>query len=257
MNTKAIVYDQMMQEISAIPKEKILSPSMPMDIYIQEAIDLYHWAQSDKTQLIEAGLPEELLEDLPFRADAASEAHSIWHNFLFGQSAALQKWHAESPEAWDIRQELIHSMRYAYRHDVKIRNRVAFIESSETETDIITDLRTLSVIGRENPAPLRNIGFDLALLEKAHLLSQGMEELKASSSEESTHNMIRRLRDQAYTHLKEAVDAIRECGQYVFWKDTAHRVGYEGINLQRTRRQTGDAFPAPHAEPPPKTASGE
>ena len=33
-------------------------------------------------------------------------------------------------------------------------------------------------------------------------------------------------RDRAYTHLKEAVDAIRECGQFVFWKDEDRRKGY-------------------------------
>lgn len=30
-------------------------------------------------------------------------------------------------------------------------------------------------------------------------------------------------RDKASTHLKQAVDEIRECGQYVFWRDEARR----------------------------------
>ena len=34
------------------------------------------------------------------------------------------------------------------------------------------------------------------------------------------------MRDKAYTHLKQAVDEVRECGQYVFWRNEARLKGY-------------------------------
>ena len=34
------------------------------------------------------------------------------------------------------------------------------------------------------------------------------------------------MRDKAYTHLKQAVDQVRECGQYVFWRNEARLKGY-------------------------------
>lgn len=39
-------------------------------------------------------------------------------------------------------------------------------------------------------------------------------------------NSARLLRDQAYTHLKAAVEEIRDHGQYVFWDNPVRRDGY-------------------------------
>ncbi|MBN2527122.1 MAG: hypothetical protein JXR76_12065 [Deltaproteobacteria bacterium] len=241
MNTSAIVYDQMMHDITAIPAEKTLSPTMPMDIYIQEALNLHTWASTDRAQLLQAGLCEDLLDDLPFRADAASEAQSIWRNFLVGQSEAQHRWNADSPEAFDLREELIHAMRFAYRESNEIRTQIEKIADETTEINLIDDLHALATIGRANPRPLRLIGFELAKVEHAAVVSQGMQSLKTGTSYGSnTDDIVQTVRDKAYTHLKEAVDAVRECGQYVFWKDKIRSKGYRSEYVARARRREED-----------------
>ncbi|MBN2672899.1 MAG: hypothetical protein JXX29_14545 [Deltaproteobacteria bacterium] len=56
---------------------------------------------------------------------------------------------------------------------------------------------------------------------------RGAERLRGeATADKGNDNETKRIRDQAYTHLKEAVDAIRECGQYVFWKNPDRRKGY-------------------------------
>ena len=239
MNTNAIVYDQMMQEITAIPPENILSPSMPMDVFIQEAHRLYHWAQTDKEQLLKAGLSEELLEDLPFRADAAAEAQNIWRNFIHGQSEAQQRWNAESPEAYELRDEIINAMCYAYRENIPLRTKVKDLSRHKGEFDLIADLHQLATMGRENPAPLRKVGFHLSKLEQAAMMSKGMGQIKHSAS--GSDGLVKRVRDQAYTYLKEAVDTVRDCGKYVFWKTPSRRKGYESDYAQKSRRSGEDA----------------
>ena len=46
------------------------------------------------------------------------------------------------------------------------------------------------------------------------------------------------LPDKAYTHLKEAVDAIRDCGQFVFWKDQDRAKGYASEYKRQSRKAT-------------------
>ena len=49
------------------------------------------------------------------------------------------------------------------------------------------------------------------------------------------------LRDKAYAHMKEAVDEIRRCGQYVFWKDKQRLKGYRSqyIKMKNKSRKKG------------------
>jgi hypothetical protein len=52
---------------------------------------------------------------------------------------------------------------------------------------------------------------------------------------------VKKIRDQAFTHVKEAVDKIRKCGQFVFWRNAARVKGYRSDYLRRiNRRSTED-----------------
>ena len=57
-------------------------------------------------------------------------------------------------------------------------------------------------------------------------MSKKMHEMKAAATTDKYDKDVKRIRDQAYTHLKEAVDALRRCGQFVFWKNEDRRKGY-------------------------------
>ena len=47
---------------------------MPVDVYLQEAENLYHWCQDDEAQLTGAGLAWNLVQEIPVRAGALREA---------------------------------------------------------------------------------------------------------------------------------------------------------------------------------------
>ncbi|MFZ5602145.1 MAG: hypothetical protein ACOY7J_06805, partial [Pseudomonadota bacterium] len=66
-----------------------------------------------------------------------------------------------------------------------------------------------------------------ALLDQAAALADQLTTLLASAAgERKEGNSARQLRDQAYTHLKAAVDEVRDFGQYVFWDNAIRRDGY-------------------------------
>ncbi|MBN2531168.1 MAG: hypothetical protein JXR76_32590 [Deltaproteobacteria bacterium] len=226
MTAQSIAYEQKLPQITAIPKEDIKPPQMPMNTYIHEAYTNYKWAQKDIAFLKKAGFSMELLEDIPIRCDAASEAQSLWQNVMTGRREAQAIWHEESPDAYALRDECLHTMRYAYHGIIELITRVNAIAEGSSDADMIQDLNDISILGKENPEPLEKVGFDLEKLELAAQMSKKMHELKSAATVDQYDKDVKRIRDQAYTHLKDAVDALRRCGQFVFWKDEDRRKGY-------------------------------
>ena len=180
--TKSIAYQEKLPEIMAIPKDKTKVPTMPMDTYVQEAKYLYHWGMDDIELLMKAGLRRELVEDLRFRADAASEAQSLWHNVLDAMEEARRRWRIESPEAYELRDELLHYMRYAFRDEEALLAKVASIAEGDSDADMIQDLNDAASLGKQHAALLEAVGFDFNKLDRAAQMSAQMGDLKGKAA---------------------------------------------------------------------------
>ena len=85
-------YDKKLEEIKAIREEQIKRPNnIPVDVYIQEANNLYEWCLDDKEKLTALGLNWELVTDLPARASALKEAESRWNKQRFVKKESEKK----------------------------------------------------------------------------------------------------------------------------------------------------------------------
>jgi hypothetical protein len=91
----------------------------------------------------------------------------------------------------------------------------------------------------------------MPLLDKAALMSGEMAALLAVVvGDRAAANSAKKLRDQAYTHLKEAVDEIYEYGQYVFRDNEERRKRYYSQYLLSLRnRNSTKPVPTASAEP--------
>ena len=212
-------YTEKIGEITAIAGTDTNTPNMPVGIFIQEAEDLFKYCPVDKEALVKAGLDWVLVKDMPVRAGALREAESRWFLHRFQREEARIEWINRSPEAYDLRDQLLHAYAFAYRKHADLAGRVAAIRDGSTHADMIQDLNNLAVIGRENPAQLKKIHFDMDLVEKAAQTADEMGALYASSNAEDDDSETLQIRNKAYTYLKQAVDEVRETGQFVFWRD--------------------------------------
>ncbi len=229
-------YDAKLAVIEAIPEEEVLTPYIPVDVYLQEAENLYHWALDDLEKLTGAGTSKELIDDIPKRAGALREAQSLWVKELNTREQAEQEWKERSPEAYDLRDSLIHAYRYAYRKHKDLLGRVAAIDEDYGHADMIQDLNNLAVLGKANPDPLKAIGMDLTEVDRAATVSDEMADLLArANGDRSSENEYKTIRDKAYTYLKDAVDQVRECGKFLFWRDDDRLKGYSSQYLRKNR----------------------
>lgn len=224
-----------------MPVSEAQAPTIPVGISVQETEDVYKWALDDQKQLKTVGITLEMLNDLPVRAGALREAQSIWNKERFSQEEAQRNWAARSPLAYELRDELLHHFRFAYRADDTLLGRVSAIAEGNTNADMIQDLNDLAVLGRANLAPLKAIAFDVKKLDEAATQADELADLLATANgdrEEQSESKL--LRDKAYTHMKELVDMVREAGKYVFWKDPQRLKGYVSQYRKTHRAKPGE-----------------
>jgi hypothetical protein len=240
-------YNAKLETLKAMPDTQAQQPIMPVDAYLQEAENLCKWALDDQKELKTVGVTLEMINDLPVRAGALREIQSLWNKDRYSQEEAQRQWALSSPLAYELRDELLHHFRFAYRADETLLGRVSAIAEGNTHADMIQDLNDLAVLGRANLAPLKAIAFDTKKLDTAATLADEMADLLARSNgdrAEQSENKV--LRDKAYTHLKELVDTVREAGKYVFWKNPQRLKGYvsqfwKNKNSRKGKNDTEDS----------------
>jgi hypothetical protein len=248
-------YNMKLEVIKAITDDQIAPPnSIPVGIYIQEAEYLYKWCQADKDALMAKGLDWTVVEDLPVRCGALREAESNWGNEWRTWEEAEKLWNLESPKGYDLRNQMAHHFYYAFDDSPSLISKVNTFLEGNTHAHMIQCLNNFSVLGRANQELLTNIGFDLTLLDLAAQKSDELASLYASASRDrDDFSEIKKIRDQAFTLVKEAVDKIRKCGQYVFWRTPARVKGYRSNYLRRLNRRStngsNEPGPAPLPEP--------
>ena len=205
----------------AIKKEDIKQPNLPIDTAVNEAMDLYNNAKQDSVKFATTDIDMALIEAIPVRASGLKYAELLWNQVYKDTSDAEEEWKALSPVAYDLRDELLHTFRYAYRKDEKLKVLVGRIAEGSGHADLVMDLGNLAMLGKSNVALLEAVSFDLTKLDKAGQLSDQCNELLGRVHGARTANdpTAKEMRDRAFTYLKEGVDVIREAGRFLFWKD--------------------------------------
>ncbi len=214
------------------------SPAVPVGHMIQEAEDTYVWCQPDKELLVRAGLDWKYVEDLPIRAGALRYIQSIWQQQNKTSEEGPRQWKKKSDEAYALRDQLVHDFLHAFRKLPDLHARTQEIAEGNTHADMIQDLSDLAILGKANTEVLAGIGMDLSLLDKAEAQPGEIAALLAQSNgERMSDNSDRVIRDKAYAYLKEALDEIRQHGQYVFWRNNDRLKGYVSkYHKQRNRK---------------------
>lgn len=234
-------YESKLEVITAIAEEQIQTPAaVPMDVYLKEAEYLFKWCLDDEAQLVGKGLSWDLVQDLPARAGTLRAAEAYWIAVRTERGEAEKQWSKKSPDAYSFRNELLHELRFAYRKNIEALAAIKFISGGNGHADMLQDLQELGTLGKLNPGPLEEMNFDMTLLDRAEAMVSELAPLYAEAQRDRDQiNAVKKIRDQAYTHLKEAVDTIRRYGRHLFWRNPARRKGYISAHLTKMNRRNG------------------
>ena len=247
-------YKSKIDEIKKITDDQIKKPvNIPVGIYIDESATLYKWCHHDKKELTSKGLDWKVVEDIPIRCGALSEAESKWHLAKFLRREAENIWVRELSKGYDLRNEIAHHFYYAFQDSPSLIRKVKKFLKVTTNADMIQSLNDLSVLGRYNRELLRKIGFDFTLLDLAAQKSGELSKKKKAASWDSEDYLeAKKIRNQAFTHLKEAVDLVCNCGKYVFFNNPARLKGYRSKHLRKKIMRCKIRHNVPGTEPGPE-----
>lgn len=240
-------YNALLPQFGAIQDGAIRTPSQPVDSFAQEAENLAVWAEGDRSALEAAGLDWQTVTSIPARAGALRQAESDWLGKRFGQAEAQRAWKDAEEEGIALREDLLAAMRFAYRYSDELLGRVSIIAEGGSQADLIQDLNDIATLGRDNPDPLTSIGISTNQLDEAATKSDELAGLLAIREGDSTSDPAKKLRDQAYTYLEQAVNEVRSYGRYVMRKDDRRASGYTRQYRSRTRSSSSEQSPAGQA----------
>lgn len=230
-------FDALLPKYETIVKNEIKDPNLPVDIAIDEALDLFAIASKDKMQLSTSDLDMSLIDDLPLRAGGLRYGQTLWTQVYTDKSEAEEQWKEIAIEAFELHDELLHFSKYAYRNDSKLMGVVNRIAEGYGNADMVQDLSDLAMLGTNNPEPLEGVHYQMEKLERVYELSDicGVLLGKVNGARADNDKPAKEMRDRAFTHLKQAVDTIREAGRFVFWKDEERARQYASAYFRQIR----------------------
>jgi len=222
------VFASLKLNIETIPTADAQSPAIPMNVFNQDAENLYYWALDDKDQLMARGLTESWLEVLMARVQASRHAQGMWFKERHAKQDAEREWKEKSPTGYQLRDQLLDEFDFAFYQHPSLLSRLDEAKKGNSHSDMIQDLTDLALLGKDNIPLLEATNFDLLLLDQAIVLSDELARILAiANGEKAEDGSAKILRDKAYTYLKEAVDEIRRVGKFVFRTNPERLVGYQ------------------------------
>ena len=230
-------YNNKLETLKAIDESQVQKPHhVPVAVYIDEAELLFYWAQQDKAELVAAGLTWELVEDIPNRTWVLSIAEADLQSLRRTGPESQQELNNRFPAAEELMKKLINDFRFAFREHPLLMKTLGGLLGGKSRAFTIQCLFDLSQLGKANPELLAAIDFDFSLLDKAERTSDEMPDLVAmANTDRLKPNEAADIRNRAYTHLKEAVDAVRDYGKYVFRQNKERFVGYRSSRRRQER----------------------
>jgi len=224
--------------IEAISREEAKEPTMPIGQYMYEADKLYTHSLKDKDSLVAVGLDVSIIDAIPQRNQALRYAQSIWAEDHDVRSQTDIEWSTLRKQGEELRAILLHTFKFAYRNDENMKTRLKRIEEGSGNADNIQDLHDLAILGKENVAPLVVVDLDVNLLDTAADLAVNMsKKLAEANVNREQLNELKLTRDKAFTHLKRAVDEVRDHGKFAFWRNDNKLKGYKSEYYARKHQK--------------------
>ncbi|WP_321287525.1 hypothetical protein [uncultured Sunxiuqinia sp.] len=226
--------EKQIQLLKAIPSNQLKRPSMPIAVYLQEANNLYVWSKNDWAELLDIGLSAELLDTFILRFELLTYFQGRWSSEKRQSPIAMGVFQDKLKEGKHLYSMVTQSFRYAFRKHLKLQEELRQIARKSPHAALYQSLNDLAVLGKVHQDLLQSIGFDLSALDQARRLSDELPGLDAAAHQPQSDT--KDLRDRAYAYLKQAVDELSTCGQYVFRNDENKRAGYRSQYLRRKGR---------------------
>lgn len=179
-------------------------------------------------------------------------AESSWTDH---RNAALSKSLREvRAQAEELKRDIIAALRHFQAGDGDVQSRVDAILPGTDLPDLIDDLKKLAKLVDESGTKLSRADLPKHANDKARGYAESLSRGSADRAVDPRGAELMSLRNRTYWFLREAMDAVRSAGRYVYRKQPKLLVAFRASSSRaRTRAMAGRApeAPAPVATPDP------
>ncbi len=210
-------YRTLLAEIRAVADWETMSPCMTAEQVWREAVDLRDWSMNHEDAFDFIGCDRQKALAPVCAAEALLEAELRWHAAAFQSDAARQKWLAQEPHWFYLRNRLVQAMRFAYRPDAGLHAEVSRLLRGSCYGDIVRDLGDMARLAIRNLAPLARIGFDLGLVYEAASCSEEIAFVLSFAVRNAEAELrARAIRNKAFTLAIQRMGELRAAIEFLF-----------------------------------------
>jgi hypothetical protein len=189
---------------------------------------------------------------LEARRSLLETAESAWADH---RNAALSKGLREvRVQAEELKRDIIAALRHFQAGDSDVQSRVDAIVPGTDLPDLIDDLKKLAKLIDESGTKLGRADLPKQANDKARGYAESLSRGSADRAIDPRGAELMSLRNRAYWFLRDAMDAVRSAGRYVYRKQPKILVAFRASSSRaRTRAMAGRApgAPSPVATPDP------
>ncbi|MCY1635454.1 hypothetical protein [Marinifilum sp. D737] len=216
-----------LEEIKAVSEENIKYCDIPYWIFIEEVELLYSRAKHDLPMLQAFHFDAAKLDRMLSLTGAMRTAQNNWESKQTLKQVAIENWRKEAPIMYELHDELLDFMDFAFRNCEDLLIHLSIIKQGDSKANIIEDMASLSVLGKDNLEMLKAVNFEVEKLDVAAEIAHRMRALVGEINGKMCYvDEIKLTRDRCYTLLREVVDEVQDFGKFVFRKNQGKRQGY-------------------------------
>jgi hypothetical protein len=101
--------------IGEIPENEVFEPNIPVGIFLQEAFNIYKFAQMDRETFVTHGLDWRIVEELPKRIEFIRDTEAAWWEMRYRKTQTEKEYARLLDEAEKLRDSMLHHLAYACR----------------------------------------------------------------------------------------------------------------------------------------------
>jgi len=240
-------FDDLLPEFEAISAKDVRYPDMPIDVALNEGGIMLNAAREDAEKLSAVGFDCNNLTRFERVLCALRYCQSELIAQTGVESDAMRLWRQEEPAAYELRSELLSALSYALRDDRVAMRSIKRIREGARTSDLLADLAALVNTARKHLEALRLIKFDMAKLAAAQKKSQELPDIFQKAFMHRGTVEARKMRDRAFTLLRDIMRHVLDAAGYVFRTDRARLEFYHSTYRNRTHSGSGEP---PVGEPP-------
>lgn len=230
--------------LAALDETYAVLPDLPVANITHEARELAVIFKKLGAQLVKkSDVGKDAGKELALRLSRLERAEAGWS--AARQIRTPKELLALRKRAEKVKRDAFEALRYFAKRLPEVQTRLKAIAAGTGDADLIDDLKRLAELVAEHGSLLTKAELPAnpatALDDLAKELSQAVADRDVSPEAIDAIG----LRNQAYWHLREHMDDVRDAGNYVFRADPANRALFRS-SLTRARERSGKGKKEPN-----------